>query len=135
VTEIVVDASLVLSLALPDELVDPVVVVGHLAAARPVAPELFGYEVANALRTARLRNRLSQAQAEQVGALIDRLGVELVGSPPTVELTNRSLEWGLSAYDGAYLLLALHRGCPLATCDAHLAEAAEAAGVQLIPFR
>jgi nucleotide-binding universal stress UspA family protein len=42
VTEIVVDASLILSLALPDELVDPMVVVGHLAAARPVAPDVTG---------------------------------------------------------------------------------------------
>jgi predicted nucleic acid-binding protein len=38
---------------------------------------------------------------------------------------------GLSAYDAAYLELAMRRGLPLATLDAKLRSAAVAAGVSL----
>jgi predicted nucleic acid-binding protein len=135
VTEFVVDASLALALVLPDEQVDPAAVAGHLASARPVAPQLFGYEVANALTTARRRGRLTQAQAEQVATLIDRLGVDLVAAPGIAELATRAREWELSAYDASYLLLALQRGCPLATRDGLLAGVARAAGVPVLAVR
>jgi predicted nucleic acid-binding protein len=134
VTEFVIDASVALALVLPDEQVDPGAVAGHLASARPIAPALFGYEVANALATARRRERLTQAQAEQVATLIDRLGVDLAAAPGTAELATRAREWELSAYDASYLLLALQRGCPLATRDSQLATVARDAGVQVLPI-
>jgi predicted nucleic acid-binding protein len=40
----------------------------------------------------------------------------------------------LSAYDAAYLELALRAGLPLATLDANLAKAAEIAGCQQPDF-
>ena len=49
--------------------------------------------------------------------------------PPTLSLAR---EHGLSAYDAAYLELALRQGLPLATLDAGLRKAAARAGVELI---
>jgi predicted nucleic acid-binding protein len=43
-------------------------------------------------------------------------------------------EYGLSAYDAAYLELAERRGLGLATRDRRLATAARGAGVNLIPL-
>jgi predicted nucleic acid-binding protein len=40
--------------------------------------------------------------------------------------------YSLSAYDAAYLELALRKGLPLATLDAQLGEAAQQAGVTVL---
>ena len=61
------------------------------------------------------------------------------GSPRAAQRVRNVLpiarEFGLSAYDGAYLELAVRRGAPLATLDARLAKAALAAGVAVFPGR
>jgi len=43
-----------------------------------------------------------------------------------------ALEHGLTAYDAAYLDLAMRRGLPLATADARLRAACRTAGVTLV---
>ena len=48
------------------------------------------------------------------------------------EILSLSLRFGLSAYDAAYLELALRLQCPVATLDQALREAALAAGVGVI---
>ena len=45
---------------------------------------------------------------------------------------NLARRYRLSAYDAAYLELALRTGLPLATLDAGLAKAAATAGVQML---
>ncbi|MGH3804948.1 MAG: type II toxin-antitoxin system VapC family toxin, partial [Pseudonocardiaceae bacterium] len=47
-------------------------------------------------------------------------------------LTTVGHEYGLSAYDAEYLMLAERRGLPLATGDKNLIRAAEAVGVPLV---
>jgi predicted nucleic acid-binding protein len=43
-----------------------------------------------------------------------------------------SRKYGLTAYDAAYLDLALERGLPLATLDEDLMRASRTAGIELI---
>lgn len=127
---VVVDASVVLGLALPDESV-PTSLAAQLRDTTPRAPALLPYEVANGVASAVRRERLSPAEAHRVLTLIAALGIGLEPAPEMVALSALAGQTGLSAYDAAYLELAMRLGCPLVTADARLAEVARAAGVDV----
>ena len=62
---------------------------------------------------------------------------DIVTDPATAtyalgDTLNLARRYRLSAYDAAYLELALRTGLPLATLDAGLAKAAATAGVQML---
>ena len=98
-----------------------------------VVPDLWYYEVSNALIMAERRGR---ATAQLVSAHVDdleRLATFLEVSPTTPSaLIAAARQSGLTAYDAAYFELALRRNLPLATLDAKLRAAAEKAGVELL---
>lgn len=129
----VLDASAALALALPDERSSAgAIVAGRLKDGRAVVPPIWQYEVTNALVAARRNGRVSEAAAARMIVLFDSLPVE-TASPPTMQaLAEVAMAHGLTAYDSAYLSLALDRGLPLATLDAALARAAGEAGTALI---
>lgn len=91
-------------------------------------------EVANTLLVGERRNRSTQAQAAR---LITSLAVLPITIDDETNLhawtTTLSLarEQKLTAYDAAYLELAMRRGLPLATLDDQLKAAAQAVGVRL----
>lgn len=97
-----------------------------------VAPALWPLEVANAVLMGERRQRSTEAQAAKW------LG-NLSSLPITVDDETAARAWSdvlrlarahrLSAYDAAYLELALRRGLPLATLDDQLKAAAAAVGV------
>jgi len=96
-------------------------------------PALWELEFTNVLRTACMRWRMdaqhAQAVVTQMGALpieVDRHAV------PRSELLGLALRFGLSAYDAAYLELALRLQCPVATQDESLRFAALSAGVGVL---
>lgn len=98
-----------------------------------VVPGIWALEVANALVAAERRGRISEAETGRILALLDGLPVDEDPAPrevtqsAVVELARRH---GLSAYDAAYLELAVRRGAALATLDGRLHEAAAASGVE-----
>lgn len=96
---------------------------------------LWALEVRNTLRSAVRRKRLTETEAEQRRlALLDlpRITVSCPnGLGPVLDRLIRTHD--LSSYDATYLAVALEHGLPLATTDAALANAAEAAGVA--PYR
>jgi predicted nucleic acid-binding protein len=98
-----------------------------------VVPDLWYYEVSNALIMAERRGR---ATAQLVSAHVDdieRLAAFLEVSPTTPSaLIAAARQSGLTAYDAAYFELALRRNLPLATLDEKLRVAAEKAGVELL---
>jgi predicted nucleic acid-binding protein len=98
-----------------------------------VVPDLWYYEVSNALIMAERRGR---ATAQLVSAHIDdieRLAAFLDVSPTTPSvLVAAARQSGLTAYDAAYFELALRRNLPLATLDDKLRAAAQRAGVELV---
>jgi predicted nucleic acid-binding protein len=49
-----------------------------------------------------------------------------------VDVESKARKWNLTAYDAAYLALALSRKLPLATLDRDLKKAAEAEGVEVL---
>jgi len=99
-----------------------------------VVPSLWQYEVSNAVLTAVRRERLDKAAATHLLTLLGQLNlrVEQAGMDMArvLELAASS---GLTAYDAAYLDVAMTLGVPLATLDNRLARAAEAVGVSVLP--
>lgn len=96
---------------------------------RALVPPIRELEFTNVLRTACTRGRLqahvARAMVEQVMSLpidVDREPVR------PAEVLALALRFGLSAYDAAYLELALRRQVPIATSDEALADAATASG-------
>lgn len=104
-----------------------------LTTERAVVPALWTYEVANALLMAVGRGRLGAELLAESAAIIANLPIDLV--EPGRDMTSvldLAAQHGLSAYDAAYLHLALTSDVPLATVDERLASAARAAGVSVI---
>src|SRR4051812_7406083 len=99
-----------------------------------VVPSLWSLEVANTIVMGERRKRSTPAQA---ATWLSFLGV----LPIIVDSETTARAWGdtlglarahnLSAYDAAYLELAMRRGLPLATLDDKLKAAAVAVGVSL----
>ncbi|HWG47005.1 MAG TPA: type II toxin-antitoxin system VapC family toxin [Gemmataceae bacterium] len=131
--EFVLDGSVVLAWYFKDEAnAYANAVAGCLPAARAFVSAIWPLEVANAVLMGERRKRSTEAQA------VKWLGY-LSSLPITVDEETTSHAWGdvlnlarahqLSAYDAAYLELALRRSLPLATLDNKLEAAAKAIGV------
>ncbi len=132
----VLDASVTLSWCLPDESNSYAArVLARLTEDQALVPPIWPLEVTNALVVAQRRNRLSGEQLTVALSLLKHLDIEvetpvpayLIG--PTVDI---AVVRTLSVYDAAYVELARHRGCPLATADGRLATAAASAGVKIL---
>lgn len=99
-----------------------------------VAPGLWPLEVANVLLVAERRGRLNQADSARFLSLLETLGVVVDDETPQRAWTQTialAREQSLSAYDAAYIELALRQGLPIATLDAGLKKAARKLGVIL----
>lgn len=132
----VIDASIALSWCFEDEtsaLSDAAL--QRLALTPAMAPALWPLEVANGLRSAERRGRLDERAIPAATHLLMTLPID-VEEPVDLEsaigrILPMARSLGLSAYDATYLDLASRRGLPLATADDQLAQAAQAAGVEL----
>jgi predicted nucleic acid-binding protein len=98
-------------------------------------PSLWWYEIANALLMPQKRNRISEADRVRLVSLYGLLPVQ-TDTALYPEVVSRfqelALTHALTAYDAAYLELALRKGLPLATFDRKLKKAAEEGGVGVI---
>lgn len=133
---LVVDASITLSWCFRDEQSEQAArVLRLLAADTAVVPGIWLLEVANGLLAAERRGRLSAADVAHVHGLLSDLPVT-VGDLTLDEALGSVLDLartqGLSAYDAAYLELAMREGLPLATRDDELRSAAVRLGVRLV---
>jgi predicted nucleic acid-binding protein len=99
-----------------------------------VVPSLWPLEVANVLLVAERRRRCSEAEAVRFIELLESLPIATDDDTARGALHGTyqfAREYALTAYDAAYLELAMRLGAPLATLDRHLAEAAAKAGVTI----
>jgi predicted nucleic acid-binding protein len=103
-----------------------------------VVPALWPYEIANVLALAERRRRTTWAS---IRGFLDRLyaipvRVDEGGMSITFEqVLSTARERRLSAYDAAYLELAVREALPLATLDRDLRKAADAVGVTIAGAR
>ena len=86
-----------------------------------LAPSLLQYEIASVCTTKLLREPVHAKLILSRYRLLASLNIELA-EPDWEELPLLARQWALSAYDAAYLQLALLRKAPLVTLDARLAE-------------
>ena len=132
---LILDSSIAIAWCFPDERDDySQSVLDALVTEPAFVPSLWHLEVANTLLVGERRKRSTQANT------VAWLGF-LAGLPITVDeetrghafgdITNLGRSQDLSAYDAAYLELAMRRGLPLATLDEKLKSAALAVGVPL----
>ena len=133
---VALDASVALAWSFPDEgsdfaqhLFDRLGEDGAL-----VAPFIWQFEVANALVARQRHGRLNESQATRARVLLKELPLSF--AELSLDEVLSDVAWiasshGLSAYDAAYLHVALREGIPLATLDRRLRGAAEAAGCEV----
>ena len=100
---------------------------------RAVVPPLWELELANVLRTACIRQRLTAQAAQEVLERIGSLPIDVDRqSVRPGEILALALRFGLSSYDAAYLELALRLQLPVATVDGPLRDAALASGAGVV---
>lgn len=128
------DASVALSWAFEDEAEEYAdAVLEGLSGSGAVVPDLWGYEVVNALLAGERRRRIMPAESARFLTLLRDLPIEVeeMTFSELSDLASLAREYGLSAYDAAYLGVAVRRGIPLATRDCSLREAARTSGVMV----
>jgi len=107
----------------------------QLADVRAIVPMLWPLEVANATIVGERRKRLDEARTLRFFALLSGLPIIIDDETATrawSETSHLARAYNLSAYDAAYLELAIRRGLPLASLDDKLKAAAKSAGVALV---
>lgn len=134
-TLLVVDASAIGPLVLPDERENLIAgLFEELAAGNAVVPGNWRLEVANLARVAVRRRRIEAERLPRIFSRLKKLAVE-VDVETDAAAWNASLDLAgqhdLTAYDAAYLELAMRRRLPLATLDGPLSRAALAENVSL----
>jgi predicted nucleic acid-binding protein len=129
----VLDASVTLAWCFADEGSDYAVgVLDRLRSSEAVAASHWGLELANALLVAERRGRIEPGDVSRLTKFV--LALPIAVDPvarrrPLDSIHRLGRSHGLSAYDAAYLELAVRYGIPIATLDSDLRVAAEAEGV------
>ena len=136
-TRFVLDASIVLTWCFPDEESKKAEEISERIALgdRPAVTSFWRHEVLNALLMGEKRNRLTSELVKSFIEDLARLPID-VDAPEsaTVFQVTQGLcrKHGLTAYDAAYLELAMRNRVALTTADAALERAARAEGIAVI---
>ncbi len=134
-TGIVVDASVALAWFFPDEASQYADgVLAALEGRAVIVPAIWALEITNALLVGERRKRVKRRDVLRFVELLG--GLTIMERPQTVVGTVGNVlplarEYGLSAYDAAYLDVAVRQGAPLATLDGALQRAGRSAGIKI----
>ena len=100
-----------------------------------LVPTLWRLEISNTLLVALRRKRITEEQEAAYLSMLKRFPIDVLWMDDAREFEETHLlakEHGLSAYDAAYLEMAIRENLPLATNDEPLKKAARAVGVRLV---
>jgi predicted nucleic acid-binding protein len=132
-TDLVLDASVALAWCFEDEAtVATAAVLQRLTQDAASVPVIWRIEVANVLATAERRRRITLADSAAFIAKVEGLEIlvdEETSSRAFTRILDLARAEGLTAYDAAYLELAMRLGVPLASKDRALCDAVERVGV------
>lgn len=98
-----------------------------------IVPGIWALEAANVVAKVEAKGLVTEARTQAFVAALLRLNIATDNGTANYalgETLNLARRYKLSAYDAAYLELALREGLPLATLDADLLKAAKKAGVK-----
>lgn len=132
---LVLDCSITASWLFEDEISTyaETVLDGLASGFQAMVPALWPLEVTNVLLVGERRKRIREVHSTVFWETLKSLPIQIDAhthkraSDTTISLGR---EYGLSAYDAAYLELALRHAAPLATLDKKLVKAANKAGVK-----
>jgi predicted nucleic acid-binding protein len=131
---IVIDASVALAWCFPDEASDYAdSVLLALENETAIVPAIWAVEVANALLVGERRKRIRQPEIRRFADLLKNLSVVEDRQPFADTVSNvlpLAREHDLSAYDAAYLDVAVRHEIPIATLDRVLQRVCNVAGVK-----
>jgi predicted nucleic acid-binding protein len=137
--EFVLDASVAISWCFPGDATEDTPysrqILGLLAIHDALVPEIWGFEIANCIFVSfSKRRRISEPQIQEYLQRLKALpiSVQALGLWAAVDLESHARKWNITAYDAAYLVLALQKSIPLATTDDDLRKAARVAGVKIL---
>jgi predicted nucleic acid-binding protein len=135
----VLDASIAISWCFPNDPTENTpytrAILEHLEEADAVVPEIWPFEVANGIFVAHnKRKRITEADIREYVRLLESLPIRIIRGEwlKNIALESLARKHNLTAYDVAYLDLALREKLPLATSDQELKRAALAEGVPRI---
>ena len=133
--QIILDASAILAFFAPDatpqqqDYANHIVenMVNHHLTAR--VPPLWDYEIANSLIVLRRKKLINEKQAVHIRADLRQLPIRIAHHEGNLieAITPIAQTYHLSAYDAAYLELAMRLDTPVATLDKNLQAAAQKA--------
>lgn len=134
----VVDCSTTMAWVFPDEATEVTDrLLQSLVEEQAFAPALWPVDVANAFLVAIRRGRVEAGEWPWIRHVLEMLPIAIdpISGPrvwsPVVETASTN---GISIHDAMYVELAQRMRLPLATLDGELAQAAEAAGVEVLVF-
>ena len=132
----VVDASIVLSLILPDESnLRSAMLIERIKTEGAIAPSFLILELSNSLVSAFKQKRMTKEDIAECIHLFHQLSIQLVDIREFLALeliTVSALDHNLNSYDTTYLDLAIAKNVRLATLDTTLIAAAERVGIKVI---
>lgn len=134
---LVIDASATLPWCFADEATDAsnALLAGLRTGDNAIVPAHWPLEVANALRMATRRGRISSGDVRQFLQDLEALPIQIDATRTNLvraKIYPLAEQYDLTVYDAAYLELAMRGNLPLATLDHLLLKAAPLAGVTLI---
>lgn len=108
-------------------------VLASIADGNVLVPGVWSLEVANVIARAESKYGLTEARSSEFIHALQQMHIQV--DPETSDHAMRNTlqlarRYNLSAYDAAYLELALREGLPLATLDAGIEKAAKKAGAR-----
>ncbi|HEX3952976.1 MAG TPA: type II toxin-antitoxin system VapC family toxin [Stellaceae bacterium] len=135
-TALVLDASVALSWCFDNEATEAGDrLLEQLTEENAAVPSIWPLEVANILALSERRNRITSARTAQFVALLETLSIsvdEETSAHALGRVLNLARAQRLTAYDAAYLELAMRLGVPLASKDRDLCDAAERVGIAVV---
>ena len=135
----VLDASVAISWCFPGDPAEDTPysrrVLSELAVNDAIVPEIWAFEVANSIFVAySKRKRITEQQIHEYLELLKALPIRVEAQSlwANVDLESVARRQNLTAYDAAYLDLALRANLVLATSDDLLRQAAIAVGIEVL---
>ena len=129
----VLDASVTASWCFDDESAQGAdAAMDRLPSDHAVVPALWWFEIRNILVVNERRGRIQSADADMFLNDLARLPIRIERDPSERLVVALARKHQLSAYDAAYLDLAVRLTAPIATLDRALADAARAEGLEIV---
>lgn len=130
---VVIDASMAIAWLMPDEQTEASIrVLRLLSSTEGLVPNIFRHEVRNILLVSERRQRISRSEVDEILRGLDEPSLRECGPGDDSDVVALARLHRLTAYDAAYLALALSTGSPLATLDRALAAAARTCKVTVL---